>query len=413
MAKFDTSESINAHYRQLLGLSEPWQVTEVQLAPSEARIKIRVEWPAGEPLQCPECERSCPCYDHRKERRWRHLDTMQFKTEIVCAIPRCNCPEHGIQTIRTPWSEPGSRFTMLFERFAIDVLLACANKTSAQKLLGLSWAEVNRIQTRAVERGLQRRRLDEVDYVGMDEKSFRRGQSYVTVMTDIKRARVLEVVEGRDIPAATKCWKALKDISDSVKAVAMDMWSAYVSATRKAVPDAAIVHDKFHVSCYLNDAVDKTRKREHRELQKEGKDWLGGTKYLFLRNSKNWTQDHEEMFQMVRELNLKVAEAWALKEDFNEFWKQEKRGMGESLFTRWYEAVFESGIKPMQKVATMLKRRIENLLTWFEHPITNAHAEGFNSRIQAIKSQARGFRNFANYRSSILFYCGKLSLYPQ
>jgi len=67
----------------------------------------------------------------------------------------------------------------------------------------------------------------------------------------------------------------------------------------------------------------------------------------------------------------------------------------------------------MQKVATILKRRIENLLTWFEHPITNAHAEGFNSRIQAIKSQARGFRNFANYRSSILFYCGKLSLYPQ
>ncbi|HJN10793.1 MAG TPA: transposase, partial [Pirellulaceae bacterium] len=38
--------------------------------------------------------------------------------------------------------------------------------------------------------------------------------------------------------------------------------------------------------------------------------------------------------------------------------------------------------------------------------------EGFNSRIQAIKSAARGFRSFENYRIRILFYCGKLHLTP-
>jgi transposase len=39
-------------------------------------------------------------------------------------------------------------------------------------------------------------------------------------------------------------------------------------------------------------------------------------------------------------------------------------------------------------------------------------SEGFNSRIQAIKSAARGFRAFDNYRTRILFYCGKLDLVP-
>ncbi|MBI5181443.1 MAG: transposase, partial [Nitrospirae bacterium] len=39
-------------------------------------------------------------------------------------------------------------------------------------------------------------------------------------------------------------------------------------------------------------------------------------------------------------------------------------------------------------------------------------AEGLNSKIQQIKSAARGFRNFENYRIAILFFCGKLNMYP-
>ena len=60
----------------------------------------------------------------------------------------------------------------------------------------------------------------------------------------------------------------------------------------------------------------------------------------------------------------------------------------------------------------MLKSRLQNILSWFRHPISNATAEGFNSRIQSIKSNARGFRNFGNYRTRILFFCGKLQLKP-
>ena len=64
-------------------------------------------------------------------------------------------------------------------------------------------------------------------------------------------------------------------------------------------------------------------------------------------------------------------------------------------------------------MARTLKAHLTNLLTYFVHPITNAITEGFNSRIQAIKSAARGFRNFENYRTRILFFCGKLDLMPK
>jgi transposase len=64
------------------------------------------------------------------------------------------------------------------------------------------------------------------------------------------------------------------------------------------------------------------------------------------------------------------------------------------------------------KVAKIFRRHVDGLLSYFRHRITNATSEGFNSRIQAIKSAARGFRDFKNYRTRILFFCGKLDLMP-
>lgn len=56
--------------------------------------------------------------------------------------------------------------------------------------------------------------------------------------------------------------------------------------------------------------------------------------------------------------------------------------------------------------------RPEELLNFTLFPITNAAAEGFNSKIQSLKADARGFRNALNYRTRILFYCGRLDLFP-
>jgi hypothetical protein len=49
----------------------------------------------------------------------------------------------------------------------------------------------------------------------------------------------------------------------------------------------------------------------------------------------------------------------------------------------------------------------------FLYRITNATSAGFNSVIQPLKYTARGFRSFKNYRTRILFFCGKQDLKPQ
>ncbi len=408
-----TSSDLHKHYSLLLGLLPPWVVAKVDLKMADRHVEIDVHWPTDERGECPECGRSCAIKDHREERRWRHLDTMQFQTIIKSRVPRSECPEHGVKTIHVPWAGPNSRFTLLFERFAIDVMRAAKSIKEAAQLLGLSWDQVHHIQARAVERGLSRRELDELKHIGIDEKSFLKGHKYASLMVDIDGERVLDVVEGRTLEAANALWAKLPDeIRSGNDAVAMDMWDAFITSTKINAPQANIVHDKFHISKYLNEAVDKVRRKEHKEFMSEGDETLKGAKYLFLKNPENMSDNEKERFQSLRKDNLKAGRAWSIKEQFAEFWTYTYQASAKKFFEQWYWWATHSRLKPMADVAKLMKRHLDNILTYLRHQITNAMMEGFNSKVQTIKANARGYRNFENYRIAILFYCGKLELYP-
>jgi transposase len=87
-------------------------------------------------------------------------------------------------------------------------------------------------------------------------------------------------------------------------------------------------------------------------------------------------------------------------------------GAARSFFQQWYGWASRCRLKPMMEVGRMLKRRIENILTFIKHPITNAASESLNAKIQWVKSTARGFRNQKNFINAIYFHCGGLDLAP-
>ncbi len=407
------NNELHRHYALLLGVKSPWGVKEVNLDMGCKRVEIKLEWAMGEAVSCPECGKACTIADHAPERTWRHLDTMQFETLIRARAPRSRCLEHGVKTISVSWAEPGSRFTLLFERFALEVIRAARSLTQACDLLGLDWDAVQRIMDRAVKRGLQRRKLEGLAYVGIDEKSFGSGQSYISLLTDLDQSRVLEVMEGCDQGTAQALWQSLPDKQRlSIEAVALDMAPAFIAASRAAAPQADLVHDKFHISKHLNEAVDKVRRQEHKQLLAQGDETLKNTRQLWLFNPVNLSDEEAADFEQLKFSGLKVARAWAIKELFSKLWTYSYQGSARKFFKNWFGWAARSRLKAVIKVAKMIKRHLENILTYLRHPITNAVTEGLNSKIQAIKSNARGFRSFHNYRIRILFFCGKLSLYP-
>ena len=143
-------------YSQILGLVKPWTVVDVDLNASNQEVIVRVESDASHKHSCPECGAACPRHDAR-ERRWRHLDTCQFKTILVAKVPRISCPAHGVKQVAVPWAEPGSRFTALFEGLVIDWLKE-ASVSAVTRLLRVSWDEASGIMERAVARGWRERR---------------------------------------------------------------------------------------------------------------------------------------------------------------------------------------------------------------------------------------------------------------
>ncbi|QEG41371.1 ISL3 family transposase [Roseimaritima ulvae] len=403
---------LHAHYRLLLGLDDQWQVQNVDLQMEANSVVIQLRHSGGK-LCCPECQDECSRADTAPTRQWRHLDTMQFETIIEAAIPRSKCDRCGVKTIAVPWAAKHSRFTLMFEAFAIKVLHAASSVSAATKLLKLSWKTAHELMQRGVERGLQRRDTDPIETLGIDEKSFGKGQDYVSLMVDLEGSRVLEVVKDRSETSCDKLFDSLTDEQKSgIRAVAVDFWQAFRNSIVKQVPQAKIVHDHFHISQYLGEAVDLVRRRENKLLRSEGINDLTGTRQLWLYNEETLDDATQKQIEDIRQVAIKTARAWGIKEMFRDFWTYRSGAWAKKFFDRWYAWAIRSKLDPIKKVARMLKKHLAGLLAYFEYSITNAKSEAFNGRVQAIKSAARGFRNFENYRTRILFYCGALKMEP-
>jgi len=401
-------------WRDLLGLESPWRVRDVDLALDEGEVRIFVEVGGSGKLHCPQCERGRPGYDTR-ERRWRHLDTMQYRTFVIASVPRVECPEHGVVQVAVPWAEKGSHFTALFEALTIDWLQE-ASFSAVARQLRLSWGAVAGIQERAVRRGLARRDRKAPKRIGVDETSFQKRHEYVTTVNDLDEGVVLFVGEDRKQTTLDSFFEDLGEQGCAgLEAVAMDMWAPYIASTREYVPDAdrKIVFDKFHVAKHLGDAVDQVRRQENKALRAEGDDRLVKTKYRWLQNPDRMSREQWRAFAPLRDSVLKVARAWAIKESAMGLWSYVSRGWATRMWRRWYCWAIRSRLEPIKRVARMIKRHWEGVINAATTDVTNARSEGMNSKIQWIKRQACGFRNRARFRNAIYFHLGGLDFYPE
>nr|WP_225739389.1 ISL3 family transposase [Chlorobium phaeovibrioides] len=399
-------ESLISHYQQLLGLPSSWNVDNVDLSLPHKRVTIKLKY-VGQDVKCPECKASCSIYDHAPEQKWRHLDTMQFETILVARLPRVNCKEHGVKTASAPWADKHSRFTLMFEGFVVQLLQHCASTQAVASMLRLSWHSVDQIMRRALARGMKRRDTEAIRHLGIDEKSFRAGHQYVTIMNDLDGGRVLDVVETRTTKATVKLLTSLAAKQrKKVLSVSVDMWNPFAHAVRKKVPQADLVHDRYHISKYLNDAVDAVRRQESRALNTTGDKTLIGSKYAWLRNPENMSDKQRADFDQLMTCELQTGTAWSLKNMFRAFWVLTSRDAAEYFFQYWSDAVDRSELKPIIKVKDMMARHLEDILNFTRHRTTNAVSEGLNSKIQLIKASARGFHSFESYRPQSCFTAG-------
>lgn len=401
-------------YAQILGIKSPWQVADVELSVSKGEVTVQVEQEAGAKSCCPSCGKESPGYDSRR-RRWRHLDTCQYKTILVADVPRVKCEEHGVVTVSVPWAEPGSGFTAMFEALVIDWLKE-ASISAVSRLMGLSWNAIDGIMQRAVARGLLRREAAFPTQIGVDETAFRKRHDYVTIVSDQQEGNVLHVGSDRRKETLKAWYESLTEAQrESIQSVSMDMWPAYINATLESLPEAEekIAFDKFHVAKYLGEAVDKVRRQEHKALMAEGYEDLKGSKHDWLYNPENMTRKQKIRFKSLRDSTLKTARAWAIKELAMSLWHYVSKTWARKGWEQWLSWAVRSRLEPIKDVARTIKEHLWGILNAVVLKVSNGPAEGLNSRIKMIKVRSRGFRNKERFANAIYFHLGGLNLYPE
>ena len=374
-------------FTKLLSLVRPWSVERLSLDAETMSIDVFLRHRCNARFRCPECGAILPLYDHIPPRRWRHLDHGSWMTWLQARLPRVSCWFHGIRQVHVPWALPGARFSWAFEKQAIDTLLE-ADVLGASRLLRISGDEAWGVMERAVGRGMKAKKRRIIPRLGVDEKAVAKRHRYVTLVSDLDRGTVEFIADDRKIASLDAYYESLTIRQKAgIRAVAMDMWEPFITSTYKYVPHAGakIVFDRFHIMKHMTQAVDDVRKAEHRRLQAEGDDTLTSSKYLWLFSEENLPAKYAERFALLKSMNLKTGRAWAIKESLRELWGYRRKGWAERFWKKWYFWATHSRLKPVVKVARMLKSHLANVLTYCDHLVTNATSEGLNSKIQTVK----------------------------
>lgn len=390
-----------------LGLQEPWSISSITFDKGHSRLDIHLSFTRGHKFK------SSDGYLYTAhdtiERSWQHLNFFQHHCYLHAKVPRVKQKDGKIQTQQVPWARAQSGFTLLFEAFSMLLIENEMPVNKAAKIMNVYPNRLWNVFNYWISRAHKADQITDLQQVGFDETSTRKGHNYVTTMVDLKQKRVVYVSPGKDSDCIKKSVDYLEEKQvniDKVKQVCIDMSPAFISGCNTYLPDASITFDRFHVVKEVNKAMDELRKTERR-----GNDLLKGHKYTLLKSK--LTPNLKEERDLLLEYYPRLGEGYRLKQLFTEFWEIKDKEEAGSYLAFWCDIAEDSKIQPFVKVANTIKAHWSGIINYIESRINNGILEGLNSKIQLAKKRARGYRNIKNFINMIYFICGKLKFdYP-
>ena len=249
--------------------------------------------------------------------------------------------------------------------------------------------------------------------LGIDDTSFRRGQSYVSVFCDldVSERRAVFVADGRGqetVEQFAGFLGAHGGCPEYIREVCQDMSGPYLAGVRDNLPRAEVTFDRYHVKQKLSEAIDTVRRAE----AKEHKQLLKNTRYLWLKRPKNLTPKQLDWLDQLLQHPLNTVRAYEQALRFDDFYELDANAAEEYL-RRWVQEARATELEPLIEFAEMLESLLAGVIRWHHSRVSNGLLEGLNSLVQAAKRRARGYRSSRNYKTMIYLVAGKLNAGPQ
>ena len=361
-------------------------------------VIIRLAEDLDRPLICDRCGKETSARYDSYERRVRELPLFDYThVWLVFRRVRVMCRECGPQLERLPWLSAYSRVT---RRLAVNVAILCKAMSvkHVSAFYRLDWDAVKRIDELALESELGPINLDGVEQMLMDEFAIEKGHRYATVIIDALTKRVLWVGRGRSRESVRPFFELLgPERCTKIKAVGMDMNTAYDLEVQAWCPNAEVVYDLFHVVAkYGREVIDRVRVDEANRLRadKKARQLVKRSRWLLLRNRENVTEHADNV--RLRELlaaNESLMTVYVLKDDLKELWFYRREAWAMRFWEGWLARAMESGIQPLIVFAKRLKLYLPGILSHCRWPLNTSVLEGINNKIKVIKRVAYGFRD--------------------
>ena len=393
--------------KKLLGIGSDFEVSEVTVEEKNKEINIHLNYiPKRYTVQ----GKSYPIYDQAPERKWQHLNWFEYKCYIICSIPRYVNSEGKVTTIDIDFAPKSRSYTNKFSQQVILYLQTVRVQSTVANLLNTSSYIVRSIMEDAVQNALSTRGfITDFKHVSLDEKAYKPGHEYATILIDSDKECVLNLIEGRKEKSVKALFFELNEQENQpqIELVNIDMWKPFMNVMKELSPYAMQVHDKFHLVKKLSEAIDKTRRNEIKENP-----ILTKQKYSVMKNQENRTENQQKIFEEMTKVNLKTSEAWAVREDFRTVFNPNHWSDKLYLYKIWIENASKKNLKYVNEVIETFKRHTQGIENAIITDTTSAKHENLNGRIQSVLAKARGFLNFDRFKINVMFYFGNLNLLP-
>ena len=403
-----------------LGLEEPWKIEKVEFDSDSGQLTLGIGFEKGARFPDPDDpSASCPVHDV-KEKRWRHLDFFQHRTELVARVPRVRKGDGKVVQVEVPWARPGSGFTLLMEAF---VLTLCREMPVAAvaRLIGEHDTRLWRVIHHYVGEAWERADWGQVSRISIDETSTRKGHRYGTAFVEIRggeaseealSARLLYLTPGKGADTvgsfAGECRRRGLEPETAIEEAAIDMSKAFISGAKEHLPNASICFDRFHVMKLCGEACDQVRKEVSRRGAKLPREAMWALRGNPDRLSEAALKTRETLIAQYAEIGRSLA----LREFLQDTWRYASRDLAETHLQQFCSWAQRCRLRPFVELGRTLKRHWDGILNYYHHYATSALIESINGRIQLARRKARGYRNFANFRAIAYWITGDLEPLP-
>jgi len=285
------------------------------------------------------------------------------------------------------------------KRFAYYVGWRCSQSpiSAVAKELRLDWKTVKSLEMIYLKVKLEKRGDPSPEAIGIDEISIGHGHTYWIVVSDlVKHIPIWFSGPDRREESLDLFYKSLpEEKRQKIRLAVMDMWKPFESSTKKNIPKAAILYDKFHILRHLGKAMDQIRKDEYQRASKTDKKYIKGKKYTLLSHRENLTKKGRVALKELLSVNQRLNTAYILKESFGQLWDYKSETWARKFYDNWKDALIGQNLKPFEKFCELIDRHWDGITAFckLENKIPLGFVEGFNNKIRTIQKRAYGLRD--------------------